>query len=321
MGAGAQTVLDLGRMVKSKYPDYADMSDLEVGRSVKAKYPNDYGDFSDVGVGPPPPIAAPNPAYVIHQRGRVENAPTTPFPEELSPDRFAVRHPVLANMAAYGAVPMPAEMILAGSAPSLLSRASGPVWAGVKGAVSGGWQGVHQIPIIGKTLSALESPVTGAIKGVQEYYHPTETFSGKGGGPPVAFPQEPAASPIAPPPLGRMRGVEEPAAPVPKSSPPLGRMRSANETAAPEEQVGPMLPGQSLPPVDKFEMNRMAHARAQELELPGSPAGKSGHAQLSQAAKDVYGVKSWGDLDAGQMKAIHQFVDKYHRMPRPGEIK
>ena len=41
------TVIDLGQKVKTKYPEYADMSDLEVGKKVKAKYP-EYSDFSDV---------------------------------------------------------------------------------------------------------------------------------------------------------------------------------------------------------------------------------------------------------------------------------
>ena len=51
----AQTVVDLGRLVKSKYPQYADMSDIELGRKVKAKYP-EYADFADA---PDQPAAAP----------------------------------------------------------------------------------------------------------------------------------------------------------------------------------------------------------------------------------------------------------------------
>src|SRR5262249_2992196 len=42
-----QTVVDLGRLVKGKYPEYADMDDAEVGRRVKAKYP-EYSDFVDI---------------------------------------------------------------------------------------------------------------------------------------------------------------------------------------------------------------------------------------------------------------------------------
>jgi hypothetical protein len=42
------TILDLGRLVKSKYPgQYDDLSDYEVGQKVKAKYPTQYTDFTD----------------------------------------------------------------------------------------------------------------------------------------------------------------------------------------------------------------------------------------------------------------------------------
>ena len=44
-----QTILDLGKKVKAKYPgQYDDLADDEVGRRVKAKYPGDYDDFTDV---------------------------------------------------------------------------------------------------------------------------------------------------------------------------------------------------------------------------------------------------------------------------------
>lgn len=75
-----------------------------------------------------------------------------------------------------------------------------------------------------------------------------------------------------------------------------------------------------LPPPDKFELNRMAHARAQELELPGSPAGRNGHKQLSFVAKVVFGVKSWSDLDEGQMRGVVDFLDNKKRLPVKGEI-
>lgn len=44
-----QTIIDLGRRVKAKYPgQYDDLDDAEVGKRVKARYPGDYDDFSDV---------------------------------------------------------------------------------------------------------------------------------------------------------------------------------------------------------------------------------------------------------------------------------
>ena len=95
---------------------------------------------------------------------------------------------------------------------------------------------------------------------------------------------------------------------------------------APAPQVGePTVPlsetMKTLPSINKFEMNRMAHARAQELELPGSPAGKNGHANLSQLAKDVFGKKSWSDLTVEQMRDVYDFMDSQKRLPKYGEIK
>lgn len=93
----------------------------------------------------------------------------------------------------------------------------------------------------------------------------------------------------------------------------------ANTT--PVEGEATMSGSSPLAPIDKFEMNRLAHARAQEVELPGSPAGKSGHAQLSKAALDNFGVKSWSDLSVGQMRQIHDFIDKFKRAPAKGDLK
>ncbi len=48
-----ETVIDLGKKVKAKYPgQYDDLPDADVGRKVKAKYPSDYSDFSDVSATP-----------------------------------------------------------------------------------------------------------------------------------------------------------------------------------------------------------------------------------------------------------------------------
>jgi hypothetical protein len=43
-----KTVVDLGALVKRKYPEYEDMTDLEVGQKVKALHPADYSDFQDL---------------------------------------------------------------------------------------------------------------------------------------------------------------------------------------------------------------------------------------------------------------------------------
>ncbi len=75
-----------------------------------------------------------------------------------------------------------------------------------------------------------------------------------------------------------------------------------------------------LPPPDKFELNRMLHARAQELNLPGSPAGKNGHQMLSLAARSHWGVKSFSELNADQMRTLYDFLDTKRRLPGKGEL-
>ena len=76
-----------------------------------------------------------------------------------------------------------------------------------------------------------------------------------------------------------------------------------------------------LPPVSKFELNRMIHARAQELYLLGSPPGHSGHRQLHHAAMVHFGVKSFGDLSVEQMRALYNYLDANKRLPLRGELK
>lgn len=42
-----QTIEDLGKLVKEKYPHYRSMSDAEVGRYIRNKFSPAYDDFAD----------------------------------------------------------------------------------------------------------------------------------------------------------------------------------------------------------------------------------------------------------------------------------
>lgn len=44
------TVVDLGRKIKAKYPEYSHIDDAELGRRIQAKYP-EYANFTDVPGG------------------------------------------------------------------------------------------------------------------------------------------------------------------------------------------------------------------------------------------------------------------------------
>lgn len=187
------------------------------------------------------------------------------------------------------------------------------------GAVIGETLGGHKGAAIGSAVGALPGTIKGITKGVQgAEYLPM------------------LRAPVSRTPLwegATTGGGVQPSTPVVPLQPPMGMDAEGNMRAtlpsgrqvgpAPVQQrVEPMpQPQTGLPPIDKFEMNRMAHARAQEMELPGSPSGKSGHAALSQAAKDIYGVKSWSDMNVEQMRAVHDFLEKNKRLPVKGEIK
>lgn len=77
---------------------------------------------------------------------------------------------------------------------------------------------------------------------------------------------------------------------------------------------------EKVKPIDKFELNRMIHARAQELALHGSPAGKNGHPQLSLSARSHFGVGSLSQLTTDQMRKLYDFLDEKKRLPVKGEI-
>lgn len=75
-----------------------------------------------------------------------------------------------------------------------------------------------------------------------------------------------------------------------------------------------------MKPIDKFELNRMVHARAQEIHLPGSPPGVNGHPHLTNIAKEHFGARSWSDLNLEQMRKVYDFLDGHRRLPKRGEI-
>ena len=68
-------------------------------------------------------------------------------------------------------------------------------------------------------------------------------------------------------------------------------------------------------PAAHTDLIRQAHALAQELDLPGSPAGTNGHPILSKAARDVYGVNSYSKLSYEQKLALHEYMLTNHTAP------
>ncbi len=100
----------------------------------------------------------------------------------------------------------------------------------------------------------------------------------------------------------------------------MGFSHQGDETAQEGGRAEKEMTKALLPELTKFEMNRLAHARAQEVHLPHSKPGQSGHSHLSQAALIHYGKKSWSDLSVEEMKKIYEFLDEKRRMPKRGEL-
>lgn len=69
MAVETGTVADLGRLVKRKYPAYANIDDVELGRRVKAKYPA-YSHFADIDDAPRAAAAPPQMIGTPHMEPR-----------------------------------------------------------------------------------------------------------------------------------------------------------------------------------------------------------------------------------------------------------
>lgn len=82
----AQTIFDLGALVKSKYPgSYDDLPDDELGRKVKAKFPGSYDDFSDAPAPVARPLLPPSPLANVQRPPVNSDIAAPPSPEEPTP--------------------------------------------------------------------------------------------------------------------------------------------------------------------------------------------------------------------------------------------
>lgn len=193
--------------------------------------------------------------------------------------------------------------------------AAGVSGAGLKGAVQGATKAVSEIPLIGHAIKIPKA----AYEGYQTAVNPPRSF-GPGNAPnPASPPSASIAAQMAQPVIDFYRsrapnpGPGAPRIPnVPPEGPSFGPNRGPNPARMPPRiQIDPEATaaqgapnGPAQPAFSWAEMNRMVHARAHEMELPGSPAGTNGHPNLSEIAKKVYGVKSWGNLSVDQMNEV-----------------
>lgn len=108
MANGTQTVEDLGKLVKSKHPQYAGLSDIEVGQKTKAKYPQ-YSQFMDMPVGA--------------EKTGLPGVQPRPLPKALDP---TYKQP-------YSFVNPPEGMIRSGLREATYGAAEGDPWRAVRG--------------------------------------------------------------------------------------------------------------------------------------------------------------------------------------------
>ena len=108
MANGTQTVEDLGKLVKTKHPQYAGLSDVEVGQKTKAKYPQ-YSQFMDMPVG--------------SEKTGLPGVQPRPLPKALDP---AYKQP-------YSFINPPEGMIRSGLREATYGAAEGDPWRAVRG--------------------------------------------------------------------------------------------------------------------------------------------------------------------------------------------
>lgn len=308
----AQTVVDLGRLVKSKYPQYADMSDIELGRKVKAKYP-EYADFADA---PDQPAAAPAQKSIWQRIGDALSA--TDEAERVQAERIAASGKAQfeagkeqmrrgaetfktdkakgASQVFRGATqavmpvlaPVAAPALVAGGLPAIVS-------AGIGIAAS---QGVE------KGLKALGAPegiaeLAGDVAGLPGYTAAGAKIAGKAFVKPKAVPKPKAPGPNIFPPTGTKRAEKQAAleAVKPASDAMKGELRpkSAEESAA---------VFQSVPAPKSAEQS----ARVFETGEPPKPAPKS--KSPAEQSAEVFAPIIEAENATDRMLAMRQLLDQ-----------
>jgi hypothetical protein len=87
--------------------------------------------------------------------------------------------------------------------------------------------------------------------------------------------------------------------------------------------------GQPISPVGDTEVmtttrtriNNGLHAHAQEMELPGSPAGSRATDQIRMAVKSNYGHDSISKASAQELQNIDDYLIRMERLPINGELR
>lgn len=324
----AQTVVDLGRLVKSKYPQYADMSDIELGRKVKAKYP-EYADFADA---PDQPAAAPAQKSIWQRIGDALSA--TDEAERVQAERIAASGKAQfeagkeqmrsgaetfktdkakgASQVFRGATqavmpvlaPVAAPALVAGGLPAIAS-------AGIGIAAS---QGVE------KGLKALGAPegvaeLAGDVAGLPGYTAAGAKIAGTVFAKPKIVPKPKPAGPNIFPPAGTKRAEKQAAleAVKPAADAMKGELRpkSAEESAAVFQSVPAPKSAEQSAKVFERAAQRTNKAQRRESVIPKDDSVPEDVLRVQdrreQVAKELTG-KPWSQLENSERIAVDELI-------------
>ena len=139
------SIAELGRRVKARHTEYADLSDQEVGQRVQSKFP-DYADFSDSTATQTTRLPAPERSEVLASAGLPHLARTIgPLREflPLAAGSLANVIPGLRPLAAAGRIGAASLLGMGGEAARLGLRGELPETAGAatRASLPGAWQG------------------------------------------------------------------------------------------------------------------------------------------------------------------------------------
>lgn len=111
-------------------------------------------------------------------------------------------------------------------------------------------------------------------------------------------------------------------APQPVAPPPVAAAAAAPSNMGLSTAPLSKVEQAAMPPQASWsDANRMLHSTIQELELPGSPAGKRAPGVVSKLAQDMFKAKSARDLTPSQLDLLNDFIVTNKRLPKIGEIK
>lgn len=176
---------------------------------------------------------------------------------------------------------------------------------------------INLIPVYGPKINKIRTAIRTELPPPPEAPEPFKPSPVTKRNMPKYSPGPSSQAPGMPRSTGQRTGTRRVYEPPPKSSTELPPMPDTPATsgATPPASGGTLYSKTRQP---KSELTSQIHALGREMDLPGSPAGKS--IQVTPTAMELFG-KKWSDLEADQMAAITEFVMNHKRLPTAADAK